>query len=145
MRNKKGQSTVEAVLTMGLFLLIILGVMSIGLYIYNMSVYAYAANKAMDAAVSQLSRDEITLVDGISGNELDETARQRITDTALDALSFTVMTETITESNVTIATIEEYAGVYMTVILTGKYNFPLPLSGLIFPDFYYDLEYVYYY
>lgn len=143
--NKKGQSMVEAALVLAFLIIIILLFIGVGLYIYDMSVYVFAANKTMDMGISKLSQDDITLVDEISGNELDSSARAEMISTALDTLSLTVGTKPITEDNVHIATVEGYDGVMLTVRLTGEYDFSIPVFGDALPDFDYDLDYYYYY
>ena len=54
-RNKRGQAAVEAVLVMLFVLILFLAVIAIGLYIYDMSVYVFAANKTMDMGITKLS------------------------------------------------------------------------------------------
>ena len=143
--NKRGQAAVEAVLVMLLVVILFLAVIAIGLYIYDMSVYVFAANKTMDMGITKLSEDNITLVDGISGNELDSASRQEMTAVALDALSLTAGTEKATDANVYITTAEYEDKVTLTIRLTGKYTLGIPAAGRVLPDFDYDLEYIYYY
>ena len=99
----------------------------------------------MDMGITKLSEDNITLVDGISGNELDSASRQEMTAVALDALSLTAGTEKATDANVYITTAEYEDKVTLTIRLTGKYTLGIPAAGRVLPDFDYDLEYIYYY
>lgn len=68
-RNNKGQSIVELAIALPLLLILIFAMMAIGFYIYDMSVYTFAANKALDKGIglavsgriSEADIDEIRL------------------------------------------------------------------------------------
>lgn len=56
--GNKGQSLVETAITLPLVLLLILSMISIGLFIYDKTVMVLAANKALDTAVGLLADRE---------------------------------------------------------------------------------------
>lgn len=58
--NSKGQSIVELAITLPIILILIFTMMAIGFYIYDMSVYTFASNKALDKGIGIVISGEIT-------------------------------------------------------------------------------------
>ena len=61
LRNKKGQSLVETALVLPLVLLILTGVLTFGIYIYDMMVFSLASSKAVVAGVGTSTNKEAAM------------------------------------------------------------------------------------
>lgn len=145
LRNNIGQSLVEAALTLSLTIVILFSMIAAGLYVYDMSVFVYATNKALDKGVGMLSGNKPEYHDGIDGNELTGDDKAKIKETALNSLSIRVFTEDITEDDVLVTT-EEISGdneVKLKVKITGTYQFGIPLVDVVFPQLKYECTYIY--
>lgn len=142
--NKRGQATVEGALVIMIVVLLLLAVVSVGLYIYDMSVYAFAANKAMDMGISKLSSNTYYDENGYIRTELFLKDKEEIQKAALDAMSLATGIKA-TEDDVIIEVYETDISTDLYILLTGSYNLGFSGLGIRFPDFHYDLTYSYYY
>ena len=61
--NNKGQSIVELAITLPIIFLLIFAMMGIGFYIYDMSVYTFASNKALDKGIGIVISGKVTQSD----------------------------------------------------------------------------------
>lgn len=143
--NKRGQAIVEGALVISIVLILLLAVVSVGLYIYNMSVYAFAANKTMDMGISKLYQNAYYDDAGYRKTCLYETDEEEMKEAALDALSLTTGVEKLNEENVAIMLVDYEYVLDLHIILTGKYNLGISGFGLSFPEYRYELTYSYYY
>lgn len=81
--NDRGQSLVELAITLPILMVLAFSILGIGFYIYDMSIYTYAANKALDKGIGiQASRDLTQAdVDEIREDALNYTNIRVFTDT----------------------------------------------------------------
>ncbi len=56
--NRKGQSILETALVLPLVLFIVLGMITLGIYIYDLTLFTLGANKSLDTAVGLLGKDD---------------------------------------------------------------------------------------
>lgn len=61
--NNKGQSLVELAITLPIIFILIFVMMAIGFYIYDMSVYTFASNKALDKGIGTVISKNLTQKD----------------------------------------------------------------------------------
>ncbi len=143
--NNRGQSLVEAAVIMTIIILILSAMLSIGLYIYNMTVFVTASNKALDKGVSILTGDKPEYSDGIDDNELSDDDIYNIKQTALNALNIKVLVSEMDEEDVLVTTEEMDSDneILLTVEITGSFNSGLPVAGVIIPQLKYKCTYTY--
>ena len=109
--NNKGQSLVELAITLPLLLMLIFVMMAIGFYIYDMSVYTFASNKALDEGIGII----------ISGS-LTEKDKENIKNDAINYASTGVFVSkpTVYVTNEVNTVTKESK---LTVSIESKYNF----------------------
>lgn len=112
-RNSKGQSLVELAITLPIILLLIFAMMAIGFYIYDMSVYTFASNKALDKGIGTVLSGTIT--------------QRNLDEMKSDALNYTNVGIFVSEpiisatNDVNISTGESK----LTVSIQSNYNFSI--------------------
>lgn len=81
--NNRGQSLVELAITLPILMVLAFSILGIGFYIYDMSIYTYAVNKALDKGIGiQASRDLTQAdVDEMREDTLNYTNVRVFTDT----------------------------------------------------------------
>ena len=74
-KNNKGQSLVELAITLPIIIMLIFAMMAIGFYIYDMSVFTFASNKALDKGIGKVISGTITQsdIDDIKNDALNYT------------------------------------------------------------------------
>lgn len=109
--KNKGQSLVELAITLPLLLMLIFVMMAIGFYIYDMSVYTFASNKALDEGIGIV----------ISGN-LTEKDKENIKNNATNYASTGVF---ISKPTVCVTNEENTSNgeSKLTVSIESNYNF----------------------
>lgn len=103
--NNKGQAIVELAAASIFLSVLIFGMISAGLYIYDMSVYNYAANKALDKAIGITMSRNLTAKD--------------ISDIQADALNYT---NTRVFASQPTPTLDTKTKGKIIVSITGVYN-----------------------
>ena len=118
--NNKGQSLVESGISLPIICILIFAMMGIGFYIYDMSVYTFASNKALDKGIG------IVISGNISQGNLDDMKK--------DALNYSDVAMFVSEPiiNVTndLNTITGQSR--LTVSMESEYNFNISFVNNIF-------------
>ena len=111
--NHKGQSTVEAVVILPIILLLIFGTLAVGIYIYDSTVFVYAANKALDHGIGMM----------IDDGYLSSSERADIRKKAKEATGTAIFVKNITAR-------VSYSRKTLNINVEGDYVVNLPLIKL---------------
>jgi Flp pilus assembly protein TadG len=109
--NNKGQSLVELAITLPIILILIFAMMAIGFYIYDMSVYTFASNKALDKGIGTVISGTIT--------------QSNLDDMKSDALNYTNVGIFVSEPTIDVTNdVNTSTGESkLTVSIQSNYNF----------------------
>ena len=116
-QGKKGQAMIETALVLPLVLMLFFGIIVMGIYIYDMTVFVYASNKALDHGVGMLTETCLT----------DE-QKEEIEEKALDAAGTALFIQGVEAYAVTNSTAEE---ITLTVKVKADFVGNLPFTERI--------------
>ncbi|MFT8349074.1 TadE/TadG family type IV pilus assembly protein [Clostridium saccharoperbutylacetonicum] len=118
--NNRGQSLIEFAITLPILLILIFAMMGIGFYIYDMSVFTFASNKALDTGIGRVISASITPtdIDNIKNDALNYT----------NAAIFVSKPKIEVNNNVNSSTGESR----LTVSIESDYNFKISFVNEIF-------------
>ncbi|AGF55459.1 Flp pilus assembly protein TadG [Clostridium saccharoperbutylacetonicum] len=118
--NNRGQSLIEFAITLPILLILIFAMMGIGFYIYDMSVFTFASNKALDTGIGRVVSAAITPtdIDNIKNDALNYT----------NAAIFVSKPKIEVNNNVNSSTGESR----LTVSIESDYNFKISFVNEIF-------------
>lgn len=113
----KGQSMAETAIVLPLILLILFAMISVGLYIYDLTVFTMASNKGLDARIGAVANSEIT--------DKDIAAEEK----AKDFAEVAVFVEDIKVSST-----DDQDNNMITVTVEGEFRCILPFINEIFKE-----------
>ncbi|WP_242954061.1 TadE family protein [Clostridium puniceum] len=111
--NSKGQSLAELAITLPLILMLIFTMMAFGFYIYDMTVYTFASNKALDKGIGIVISGKLSQAD--------------IEDIRSDALNYASKAVFVSKPNIEVKNEENKSlgETRLTVSVESKYNFSI--------------------
>lgn len=127
LKNNNGQALMEAVIVLPLVLIIIFGIISFGIYIFDKSIILLSCTKAMDHSIGMLQREDITEGEKVD-KVLDVAKKYADLGIFLQAVDNGEEPEEIIYSDV------ENDEKVITVCVRRKFVCPLPLMDTFFGD-----------
>lgn len=115
--GEKGQSLVETVIVLPLILLILFSIISVGFYVYDLTVFTMASNKGLDARLGVIANPDITEKD-----KLVEEKAEKFAEVAIFV------------DNIKASSYDDPESKTVTVYVEGDFKCILPFVNDIFKD-----------
>lgn len=118
--NNKGQSLIELAIVLPLLCMLIFAMMGIGFYIYDLSVYTFASNKALDKGIG------IVVSGNVSQGDLDDMKK--------DALNYSNVAIFVSDPIITVTNdLNTITGESRLIVsMESEYNFNISFVNNIF-------------